>query len=254
MRLENKVAIITGASSGIGLAIMQVFAKEGVKIIASDWNQARLEQTVSPLKAKGYKIESVVGDISQEEVASRLIEDAIKHFGKIDILCNNAAIMDHMHGISEVNNEIWHKVMAINVTGPMFTMRKAMQEMLKQKSGSIINIASTAAKHGGAAGVAYTTSKHALLGLSQNTAWMYAKEGIRCNTICPGGTKTNIAETMPPEKLSPFGLARQGQFGALIPHFLEPIDVANLALFLASDESLRINGAVITADAGWDAV
>jgi NAD(P)-dependent dehydrogenase (short-subunit alcohol dehydrogenase family) len=126
--------------------------------------------------------------------------------------------------------------------------------MLARGAGSIINIASTAGIHGGAAGAAYTASKHALVGLTRNTAWMYAKQGIRCNAICPGATITNIGESMPRDRLDAAGAARAGAFAALAPAYLDPNDIATLALFLASDESGNINGAIIPADAGWAAV
>ncbi len=126
--------------------------------------------------------------------------------------------------------------------------------MLTQGGGSIINTASTAGIHGGAAGAAYTASKHALVGLTRNTAWMYATKGIRCNAICPGATKTNIGETMSPERMDAAGSQRAGAFAALAPASLDPTDIASLALFLASDESRHINGAIIPADAGWAAV
>jgi NAD(P)-dependent dehydrogenase (short-subunit alcohol dehydrogenase family) len=126
--------------------------------------------------------------------------------------------------------------------------------MLTHGGGSIVNVASTAGIHGGAAGAAYTASKHALVGLTRNTAWMYAQRGIRCNAICPGATKTNIGESMPHERLDAAGAARAGAFAALAPAYLEPSDIAALALFLASDEARNINGAIIPVDAGWAAV
>ena len=136
----------------------------------------------------------------------------------------------------------------------MFASRRAIQHMLAQGSGSIVNTASTAGIHGGAAGAAYTASKHALVGLTRNTAWMYATRGIRCNAICPGATMTNIQESMPPERMDAAGSQRAGAFAALAPAYLDPTDIASLALFLASDESRHINGAIIPADAGWAAV
>jgi NAD(P)-dependent dehydrogenase (short-subunit alcohol dehydrogenase family) len=162
--------------------------------------------------------------------------------------------MDYMQGVGELSNDVWRRVLSINLEGPMFTSRRAVAHMLEHGGGSIINIASTAGLHGGAAGAAYTASKHALLGLTRNTAWMYAKRGIRCNAICPGATRTNIAETMPQERLDASGAQRAGAFAALAPAYLEPADIAALALFLAADESRHINGAIIPADGGWDAV
>jgi NAD(P)-dependent dehydrogenase (short-subunit alcohol dehydrogenase family) len=119
---------------------------------------------------------------------------------------------------------------------------------------TIINIASTGGLYGGAVGAAYTVSKHALVGLTRNTAWMYAKRGIRCNAIAPGATVTNIGETMPRDRLDPTGSKRAAEFAALAPAYLNPTDIVMLALFLASDESRNINGAIIPADAGWDSV
>jgi len=119
-----------------------------------------------------------------------------------------------MHGVGEMPDDIWRKVLGINLDGPMFTSRRAIPRMVAQGGGSIINIASTAAISGGAAGAAYTVSKHALVGLTRNTAWMYAKQGIRCNAIAAGATQTNIGESMPRERMDPAG-ARRAQGGAL---------------------------------------
>lgn len=253
MRLQNKIVVITGAASGIGLAMATRFAVEGASIVAADWNAARLEKAVADIRAAGGRIVGVQGDISDRATAEGLVDRAVSEFGRIDVLVNNAGIMDYMQPVGTLTDEIWRKVLAVNLDGPMFTMRRAIPLMLAQNAGSIINIASTAALHGGAAGAAYTASKHALLGLTRNTAWQYAKQGVRCNAICPGGTATNIAETMPPDRLDLVGAARAGEFAALIPAYLQPSDIASLALFFASDESVRINGAVITADGGWHA-
>lgn len=254
MRLGGKVVIVTGAGSGMGLAIVNRFAREGATLVAADWNGPRLDAVVSSITAEGGAIVGVRGDISDQATAEGLVDRALAEHGRVDVLVNNAGIMDHMAGVGEVTDEIWQKVMAVNLQGPMYTMRRAVPAMVAAGGGSIVNVASTAAISGGAAGAAYTTSKHGLLGLTLNTAWMYATRGVRCNAICPGGTATNIAETMPKEKLDPAGAARAGAFAALIPLYLVPEDIANLALFLASDESVHINGAVITADGGWKAV
>ena len=253
MRLADKVAVITGAAAGMGLAIATRFAAEGASIIAGDWNAERLDAAVRTIQAGDGRIVAAHGNIAVREAAEALVDLAISTHGRVDVLCNNAGVMDYMQGVGELDDEIWRRVLGVNLDGPMFTSRRAVQQMRRQGSGSIINIASIGGLQGGAAGAAYTVSKHALIGLTRNTAWMYAQEGIRCNAICPGATATNISETMPPDRLDPFGAARAGEFAALIPATLEPRDIADLALFLASDEARFINGAVITADAGWTA-
>ncbi len=254
MRLQGKVAVITGAASGMGLAMAKLFAAEGASVVAGDWNEARLKDAVAAIKASGGAIAGAQGDIGDQATAESLVDLAVKTYGRIDVLVNNAGVMDYMQGVAELSDDIWRRVLRINLDGPMFTSRRAIPHMISQGGGSVINIASTAALSGGAAGAAYTAAKHGLLGLTKSTAWMYAQKGIRCNAICPGGTKTNIGESMPRERLDPAGGARAGAFAALIPAMLEPSDIAALALFLASDESRHINGAIITADAGWMAL
>lgn len=254
MQLQGKVAVITGAASGMGLAMATRFAAEGASVVAGDWNGDRLNAAVAKIQESGGKIVGFQGNIADQATAEGLIDLAITTYGRLDVLCNNAGVMDYMQGVGELSDDIWRRVLGINLDGPMFTSRKAVQYMLAHGGGSIVNTASTAAIHGGAAGAAYTASKHALVGLTRNTAWMYATRGIRCNAICPGATKTNIGETMPPERMDPAGSQRAQAFAALAPAYLDPEDIAAIALFLASDESRHINGAIIPADGGWAAV
>lgn len=254
MRLQGKVAVITGAGSGMGLAMATLFANEGAKVVAGDWNAERLDAAIAGIQERGGTIIGTQGNIADQATAEQLVDLAITTYGRLDVLCNNAGVMDYMQGVGELSDEIWRRVLSINLDGPMFTSRRAIQHMLTHGGGSIINIASTAGIHGGAAGAAYTASKHALVGLTRNTAWMYAQRGIRCNAICPGATKTNIGESMPSDRLDAAGAARAGAFAALAPAYLDPGDIAVLALFLASDESRNINGAIIPADAGWATV
>jgi NAD(P)-dependent dehydrogenase (short-subunit alcohol dehydrogenase family) len=254
MRLQGKVAIITGAASGIGLAMATRFVAEGARLVASDWNGERLDTAVARIRGDGGTIVGAQGDIADQATAEGLVDLALSTYGNLDVLCNNAGVMDYMQGVGELSDDIWRRVLSINLDGPMFASRRAVQYMVEHGGGSIVNTASTAAIHGGAAGVAYTAAKHALVGLTRNTAWMYAGKGVRCNAICPGATVTNIGETMPVERMDVAGAQRAQAFAALAPAYLDPADIASLALFLASDESRHINGAIIPADAGWAAV
>lgn len=253
MRLQDKVAVITGASSGMGLGMARRFAAEGARVVAGDWNGARLDAVVAEIKASGGTILGVAGDISDRQSAELLIDTAIETFGRIDILCNNAGVMDHMQGAGDLPDELWRRVLSINLDGPMFTIRRAVPHMVQQGGGSIINTGSKASTSGAVAGLAYTVSKHGLIGLTRQTAWHYAKQGIRCNAICPGAVLTNINESMPAEKLDANALSRMMEFFAMSPATLEIDEIASLALFLASDESRHINSAIIPADGGWAA-
>jgi NAD(P)-dependent dehydrogenase (short-subunit alcohol dehydrogenase family) len=253
MRVENKVAVITGAGSGMGLAMLKRFAQEGANVVAGDWNAERLDAAIQEIRASGGTILGAHGNIADQDAAEGLVDLAASTYGRVEVLVNNAGVMDYMQGVGEVSDDIWRRVMGINLDGPMFTMRRAVPRMVERGGGAIINIASVGGIEGGAAGAAYTAAKHALVGLTKNTAWMYATKGVRANAIAPGGTKTNIVETMARERIDPDGSARVGAYTALAPVYLDPEDIASLALFLASDEARYINGAVIPADGGWTA-
>ncbi len=253
MRLSGKVAVITGAGSGMGRAMAHLFAKEGARVVAGDWKQDTLAAVVDEVGTAKGEITGVQGDVSIKEDAERLIETALSTYGKLDILCNNAGVMDLMHGVGELSDELWERVMSINVDGPMYASRKAVQYMAQHGGGSIINTASAAGVGGGAAGAAYTVSKHAVVGLTRSTAYIYATKGIRCNCIVAGGVRTNIMGEADMSKLDPFASERLQKYQAVMPAMLEPTDIADLALFLASDESKLINGAAIPADGGWQA-
>lgn len=253
MKLQGKVAVITGVGSGIGRSITLLFASEGAKIVGGEWNEKTLAEVEKEVRSAGGEITGKKIDVSQKVEAEGLIDEAIKTYGRVDILVNNAGVMDLNHGVGEMPDDMWEHVMGINLNGPMYTSRKAVPLMVKQGGGSIVNIASVAGLEGGAAGAAYTTSKHALVGLTRNTAWRYTQEGIRCNAIAAGAVETNIVASVDMSKMDAAGSARAQVYQKIIPGFLKPVDIANLALFLASDDSKMINGAIIPADAGWTA-
>lgn len=251
--LENKVAIVTGAGSGLGKAIAILYATHGAKVVAADLSEASLGDLKKEGLANGVQITTVKTDVAIAADIDAMIKLAVGTYGTLDVLVNNAGVMDDFSPVGLVTDANWERVMTINVVGPMRAMRSALKIMLAKKSGVIINIASIGGLQGARAGAAYTASKHALIGLSKNTGYMYSKSGIRCNAIAPGAMNTNIAKGMDFSKLPAAELFndRIAPGLALNPRASDPMEVANLALFLASDESSFINATAVVADGGW---
>ncbi|MBP6531691.1 MAG: glucose 1-dehydrogenase [Bacteroidia bacterium] len=252
-KLENKVAIITGAGSGMGKAISILFASEGSKVVAADINQERLDSLKKEIQDLGGDVTTVVANVAKEEDIENMIKVATATYGTLDILVNNAGIMDNFGPVGEVDNSMWEKVMKVNLDGPFKAMRSAVRIFLEKKSGVIINICSIGGLKGGVAGAAYTTSKHALIGLTKSTGYLYSKSGIRCNAIAPGAVNTNIAETIDMTKITPLVNDRIMSGIALNPRTGESSEIAKAALFLASDDSSFVNGEILVVDGGWSA-
>lgn len=249
MRLKDKVAIVTGAASGMGKAIAELYAKEGAKVVVSDYNFDGAQAVAEEITNNGGVAIANRTNVAELADLEQLFAETKEAFGQLDILVNNAGIMDGMEPVGEITDEKWDRVFAVNTTGVMRAMRLATNIFLEQGHGVIVNNISAGGLRGARAGAAYTASKHAVTGLTKNTAYMYAQSGIRCNGIAPGGVETNIATSM--TNVSEFGAVRQNTGLATMPRAGKPIEVAQLAVFLASDESSFINGQVIAADAGW---
>ena len=251
MKLKNKSIVVTGASSGMGKAIVERFAGEGANIIAVARRKDRLDDLVASLKDAPGRVVPFAGDISVESTMDNAIDLAVKEFGRLDVLVNNAGIMDDMSPIGDVKNEKIQQVFQVNVFGPMYAMRKAVQVFLDQgEGGNIINVASLGAMRT-VAGAVYSASKAAVVSLTKNTAFMYMPNGIRCNAIAPGGIMTEISTSMGMPNMAGYGRVKTVMAAA--PEMGTAGQIASAALFLASDDSSYVNGDVLVVDGGWNA-
>lgn len=192
MKLKDKVAVITGAGSGMGRSIALLYAAEGAKVIASDMNEESIIEVVSEIEAAGGEAIAVVANVAVESDVVAMIASAVDNYGTLDILVNNAGIMDNFVPAGDVTNDLWDRVMAVNVNGPMFSIRYALSIFEKNDSGVIINNASVGRLFGSRSGAAYTSSKHAVIGLTKNVGFQYAMKGIRCNAIAMGESKQTL--------------------------------------------------------------
>lgn len=243
-RFAGKTIIVTGAGSGIGRATASRIAREGGRVVAVDVSQERLDDFAA--EHPGADIVTLVADISDDAKVAEIVAAAGE---RIDGLANIAGIMDDMTPIGELTDAVWERVMRVNVDGTMKLMRAVAPTMLAQGAGSIVNTASEAALRGSAAGVAYTTSKHAVVGLTKSTAFMYGPSGVRVNAVAPGPTITNIEAKF----ASPLGAQRVRQAMALLPDAAEAEALASSITFLLSDDGVNINGVVLASDGGWSA-
>lgn len=241
--LQGKVAVVTGGAGGIGSATVSLLQFHGASVAILDVGDSSTRYETTP--AQLY----VECNVALEIEVNIAIDTIMQKWGHLDILINCAGIMDGREPVGAVSNAVWERVFAINVTGPMYLIRKCIPIFLQQETkGVIVNICSVASARGPAAGVAYTAAKHALLGVSRNTAWMYAKDGIRCNSVLPGRTATNILIKSGVSKVEEAG-TRLGPYLNCIPDSCQPSDIANAVLFLVTAPS--VNGAELTVDHGW---
>src|SRR5699024_8569123 len=230
-----------------GKEIAKLYAKEGASVVISDLNEKGALEVVEKIENENGKAIAVAANVTKQADVDYMIDQAVNTYGKLDILVNNAGIMDTMTLAADILDALWDNVSTITTISMMRSTRKALSVFLEAESGVIINMASAAALHCSRAGVAYTAAKHAVVGLTKNVGFQYATKGIRCNAIAPGGVNTEIAGGESNE----FGMDRVMSGASNNPRSGDPIEVAKVALFLASDDSSFINGEIIKADAGW---
>lgn len=247
-RLKDKVAVITGGNSGVGAATAKLFASEGATVIITARRKATLEQVAKEIEEAGGTVLAISTDISKPEDPENLIETVIEHFGKIDILVNNAGILEEgLKPIDRFTDEDLDRIVDTNQKGTMRCMRAASKRM--KAGASIVNVASVAG-YEGCGGAVYVSTKAALIGLTKHTALRFQTAGIRCNAVCPGTIITPMTSDLKPEALD------QDMFQAMSIHSnlrTQPCkaeDVANILLFLASDESRAMTGQIMVTDFG----
>jgi NAD(P)-dependent dehydrogenase (short-subunit alcohol dehydrogenase family) len=249
MRLKDKVCIITGGASGMGGVASRLFAKEGAKIVLSDIVETAGEETLKAVKAAGGQAVFVKADVSKESDCKRTVAEAVKAFGGVDVLYNNAGIFPQDdHSVVDTSEDVWRKVLDINLMGVSNSCKYAIPEMIKRGKGSVINIASFVAMVGCSVPQdAYTASKGAVIALTKSLAVQFGPNQIRSNAICPGPIETPLLTkwllSNPKERDKRLCRIPMNRFG-------KPEDIVYMAMYLASDESAWTNGAALVVDGG----
>ncbi|HEX4731440.1 MAG TPA: SDR family oxidoreductase [Solirubrobacterales bacterium] len=246
-RLEGKVALVTGAGSGIGRASAERFAGEGARVVVVDLKGA--DETAATIEAAGGEALALATDVADENAVGAMAEAALARFGRVDVLMNNAGILEDFLAAADTPTEVWDRVLGVNLFAQFFTSRALLPQMVERGDGAIINVASTAGLNGGNGGAAYTTSKHGVIGLTRQLCFDYARKGIRCNVICPGAVETGMTKEI---FASPDAAVMAAVESAPIGRWAQPDELAAAALFLASDEASFVNGAVYVVDGGFD--
>lgn len=241
-RFDGKTVIVTGAGSGIGRAVAMRVAKEGGRVIAVDVVAERLDALATDLPGSG--LVTVVADLAKPEDVDRILEAS---GDTIDALANVAGIMDDFTGLHEVSDAVWDRVFAVNVDGLMRLTRPVLAKMYAAKRGSIVNVASEAGLRGSAAGVAYTASKHAVLGITRSAAHYYGRSGIRVNAVAPGATATNIQASFN----SALATERVVPLFGFTPPIAQPDELAAAITYLLSDDAPNLTGVIMPSDGGW---
>jgi NAD(P)-dependent dehydrogenase (short-subunit alcohol dehydrogenase family) len=246
--LDNKVALVTGAGSGIGLAIAELYAKEGAKVIVSDINEEHGNEAVEKIKSQGGEASFVKADTSNAEQVEALVKSTVEIYGKLDIACNNAGIGGEQELTGDYSLDSWRKVLSVNLDGVFYGCKYQLAQMDKDGGGVIVNIASIHGTVAAPLSSAYTSAKHAVVGLTKNIGAEYGQKNIRCNAVGPAYIETPLLDSTSGDvKDALIAKHPMGRLG-------KPEEVAELVLFLSSEKSSFMTGGYYLVDGGYTAV
>lgn len=246
--MEDRVALVTGSGSGIGRAVALEFASRGAKVVVADFAEEGGRETVALVAAAGGEARFLKVDVSDPASVRELVEATVDAYGRLDFLVNNAGISAAGPNVPlhEVELDAFRKVLDVNVTGTFLGMKYAMPHLLKTK-GAVVNLSSTMGERASAGDPSYPTSKHAVRGLTQSAALTYAAEGVRVNSVAPGVVKTGMTSDIFEDEQTTAWLRSVTP----LKRFAEPAEIANLIVFLCSDDAAFITGAYYPIDGGW---
>ena len=256
MRLKDKVAIVTGAASGIGKEIARTFAREGAQIVIADLDTVAAKAAAAEMHESGQRALGIGMDVGNESQVEAGVKDAIAAYGRIDILVSNAGIQV-VAPLEELSYANWKRLLAIHLDGAFLTTRAVLRQMYKQGSGSILYMGSVHSKEASMLKAPYVTAKHGLMGLAKVVAKEGAKHGVRANVICPGFVRTPLVDKQIPEQARTLGISEQAVIKDIMlketvdGEFTTTQDVAEAALFFASFESNALTGQSLVVSHGW---
>lgn len=247
---ENKVALVTGAASGLGLAAARAFAEAGAAVVLADWNGKEVQVAAQALAGEGHRTLAVACDVSDDAQVEAMVKKTVAEFGRLDAAYNNAGIQNVLAETADVPREDYDRVMAVNLRGVWSSMKFELQVMREQGSGAIVNCSSLGGLVGGNRRGTYHAAKHGVIGFTKSAALEYATRGIRVNAVCPGLIRTPMADRMEAEGQ---GEALKMMRETFVPMQREgrPEEIANVVLFLCSDLASYITGQSISVDGGF---